>query len=390
MTSAHERLEARLCAYLGRKHCIVVGRGATAIYLALRALPVRRGKVVLPSILCPSPANVTLYTGFEPIFCDISLADFSMDPASLQQVLSMHDDIVAIMPVHMNGQAAPMAEITALARQRGIRLQLRVHRRRPVGRHVFAHLFAHENAVGADVNHAALFAQPGDQFLNLRIDERLAAADAHHRRVAIHCGGQALLQRHHVLERRGVFADAPAAGAGQVAGVQRFKLQHHRELRCLADFVFNDVSRDFRGQRQWKPHNLFLREQFSRRGRRSDGIPLGWNFVFEKSRQEEIKRGNAFRGANSAASRAERDDGGQARGLKPFPIPFHRRHYRSGARSGNDHFCPVGFHPAFNNAGRGKLRAAIAIEFGRIPARGNERLCRACGACVQRSQSRRP
>ena len=122
MTSAHERLEARLCAYLGRKHCIVVGRGATAIYLALRALPVRRGKVVLPSILCPSPANVTLYTGFEPIFCDISLADFSMDPASLQQVLSMHDDIVAIMPVHMNGQAAPMAEITALARQRGIPL----------------------------------------------------------------------------------------------------------------------------------------------------------------------------------------------------------------------------------------------------------------------------
>ncbi len=120
MTSEHERLEARLCEHLGRKHCIVAGRGATAIYLALRALPVRRGKIVLPSTLCPGPANATLYAGFEPIFCDISLGDFSMDSASLQRVLAMHDDIVAIMPVHMNGQAAPLAEITALARQRGI------------------------------------------------------------------------------------------------------------------------------------------------------------------------------------------------------------------------------------------------------------------------------
>jgi len=113
--NALQRLEARLCELFGRKHCIVAGRGATAIYLAFRALPVRRGKVVMPSILCPSPANVTLYAGFEPIFCDISLTDFNLDPASLERVLAMHDDIAAIMPVHLNGQAAPMAEISEIA-----------------------------------------------------------------------------------------------------------------------------------------------------------------------------------------------------------------------------------------------------------------------------------
>jgi dTDP-4-amino-4,6-dideoxygalactose transaminase len=120
VTTAIQRLEARLCEHLGRKHCIVAGRGATAIYLALRALPIRRGKVVMPTTLCPSPANVTLYAGFEPIFCDISLADFNMDPASLERVLSLHDDISAIMPVHLNGQAAPMAEIGEIARRRGV------------------------------------------------------------------------------------------------------------------------------------------------------------------------------------------------------------------------------------------------------------------------------
>ncbi|HYR57690.1 MAG TPA: DegT/DnrJ/EryC1/StrS family aminotransferase, partial [Chthoniobacteraceae bacterium] len=80
MTATHaiERLEARLCDQLGRRHCIVAGRGATAIYLALRALPAKRGKVVLPSILCPSPASAALYAGLEPIFCDVSLSDFNM------------------------------------------------------------------------------------------------------------------------------------------------------------------------------------------------------------------------------------------------------------------------------------------------------------------------
>lgn len=118
--NALQRLEARLCDQFGHKHCIVAGRGATAIYLALRALPVRRGKVIMPSILCPSPANVTLYAGFEPIFCDIRLTDFNMDPASLERVLAMHDDIAAIMPVHLNGQAAPMAEISEIAARRGV------------------------------------------------------------------------------------------------------------------------------------------------------------------------------------------------------------------------------------------------------------------------------
>ncbi|HYR58583.1 MAG TPA: DegT/DnrJ/EryC1/StrS family aminotransferase [Chthoniobacteraceae bacterium] len=120
MTHAIEQLESRLCDQLGRKHCVVAGRGATAIYLALRALPAKRGKVVLPSILCPSPASAVLYAGLEPIFCDVSLSDFNMDPGSLERVLAAHDDVVAVMPVHLFGQSAPMREIAEIARHRGL------------------------------------------------------------------------------------------------------------------------------------------------------------------------------------------------------------------------------------------------------------------------------
>ena len=119
-TDAVRRLEDKLCAYFGRKHCCVTGRGATAIYLALRALPVKTGKVVLPAVVCPSPANAALYAGFDPIFCDVSLEDYNMDVSSLEKVLSQHDDVVAVMPVHLYGQPADMDEIIGVARRKGL------------------------------------------------------------------------------------------------------------------------------------------------------------------------------------------------------------------------------------------------------------------------------
>jgi dTDP-4-amino-4,6-dideoxygalactose transaminase len=120
MNSPLHDLESRLAGLFGRRHCVAVGRGATALYLALRALGRPSGKVVLPAVVCPSPASVTLYAGLEPVFCDISLDDFNLDPASLVRVLDRHPDAVAVMPVHLYGQAAPMETITAIARARGL------------------------------------------------------------------------------------------------------------------------------------------------------------------------------------------------------------------------------------------------------------------------------
>jgi dTDP-4-amino-4,6-dideoxygalactose transaminase len=111
-------LEHRIANSLERKHCCLVGRGATAIYLALRALPVTRGKVLLPAVVCPSPANAVLYAGLEPVFCDVNLDDYTLDIVSLQRVLAMHDDIVAIMPVHLYGYPADMEPIQTIARER--------------------------------------------------------------------------------------------------------------------------------------------------------------------------------------------------------------------------------------------------------------------------------
>ena len=99
----------------------------------------------------------------------------------------------------------------------------------------FAHFLAHEHGVGADVNDAALFEHSIHERFDLRINQRLAAANGNHGRVAFLGRAEAILQRQDVLERSGIFANPSATGAGQVAGVQRLQLQARwRTSSCRA------------------------------------------------------------------------------------------------------------------------------------------------------------
>ena len=61
-------------------------------------------------------------------------------------------------------------------------------------RQVFPHFLAHEHRVRADVNDPLLFEQAVDQLLDLRINQRFAAADGDHRRVAFLRRAEAILQ----------------------------------------------------------------------------------------------------------------------------------------------------------------------------------------------------
>ena len=120
MSRQVNELERRLAEYFGRAHCIYTGRGATAIYLGLRALSAGSGQVVMPSTLCSSPANAALYAGCEPRFCDVALDDYTMDPASVEAALDDSDSPVAIIAVHMYGYPANMSKLAEIARRRGV------------------------------------------------------------------------------------------------------------------------------------------------------------------------------------------------------------------------------------------------------------------------------
>lgn len=111
--SCEHLLESRL----GRNYCTFVGRGASGIYVALKALGLKKGKVILPNICCPSPAAVTTIAGLTPLFCDVTLKDFGLCPDKLEKLLLQHSDIVAIIAVHLYGIPCQIDLITQLSKK---------------------------------------------------------------------------------------------------------------------------------------------------------------------------------------------------------------------------------------------------------------------------------
>ncbi len=117
-----KKLEQKIAEMHGRKHCIFVSRGMVAIYLALKALGFNHGKVVLPSILCLSLANAVIYAGLEPIYCDINLNDFNIDPKGLEKILKKEKDVRAIILPHAYGRPTDIDRILKLAKKYKITL----------------------------------------------------------------------------------------------------------------------------------------------------------------------------------------------------------------------------------------------------------------------------
>ena len=111
-----------------------------------------------------------------------------------------------------------------------------------------------ERAVGAKVDVFPPHDEALDQHLDFRVDQRLAAADAHDRRPALVGRGQAPLDRQPAVHRVGVLADSSAAGAGEVAGVQRFKHQHQRKLLFARQTLAEQVGGHRAGQGEWETH----------------------------------------------------------------------------------------------------------------------------------------
>jgi dTDP-4-amino-4,6-dideoxygalactose transaminase len=109
-----EHLSRQIAERWSRRHCVLTGHGSTAIYLALKAIG-GSGEVLIPAIGCPSIAQVVLYAGFTPRYVDVTLEDFTMDPAALRQAITPAARVV--MPVHLYGHACAMDEITAIARE---------------------------------------------------------------------------------------------------------------------------------------------------------------------------------------------------------------------------------------------------------------------------------
>lgn len=111
-----EAFEQEMAAYCGTPYAVGVASGTDALELALRACGIGPGDEVLTSSFSfIAAAEATLAVGAAPVFVDIDVRTFTMDPAQL--VGAITSKTRAIIPVHLFGHPCDMGPIRDVARR---------------------------------------------------------------------------------------------------------------------------------------------------------------------------------------------------------------------------------------------------------------------------------
>ena len=122
-----ESLEKELAAFHGTEHAIGVSSGSDALLVALMALGIGEGDVVVttPFTFFATAGAVTRLKA-RPAFCDIDEKTYNISPEALGEYLKRevrgkgNSRVKAVIPVHLYGQCADMDAINALAGEYGL------------------------------------------------------------------------------------------------------------------------------------------------------------------------------------------------------------------------------------------------------------------------------
>jgi perosamine synthetase len=113
------RFERGLAAWLGAADAVAVSSGTTALHLGVRSLGWGEGDEVLTSPFSfVASANCLLYERARPVFCDVDPETLNLDPAAAEAALG--ERTAGLLPVHIFGYPAAMAELESLAATNGL------------------------------------------------------------------------------------------------------------------------------------------------------------------------------------------------------------------------------------------------------------------------------
>ena len=119
------RFEAEFAAVVGARHALAISSATAGLHLALEALGVGPGSVVLTTpYTFAATAEVARYLGADPVFVDIDRASLNIDPVlletALEQLSRAGRKVSAMIPVHVAGLPCDMDAIGHLSLRYGV------------------------------------------------------------------------------------------------------------------------------------------------------------------------------------------------------------------------------------------------------------------------------
>jgi dTDP-4-amino-4,6-dideoxygalactose transaminase len=118
---AVERFEKAFATYLGRRFCVGLNNGTSALHMALQACDIGAGdEVITTPHTWISTSWAISYVGAKPVYVDIDPVTYNINPALIEQAITPRTK--AILPVHLYGQACDMDALVRIAEKHGLLL----------------------------------------------------------------------------------------------------------------------------------------------------------------------------------------------------------------------------------------------------------------------------
>lgn len=106
---------------LAANSAIGCSNGTSALTVALRAFDLPpQAEVILPAHTFFATAESVILAGYTPVFADIKPGDYTIDPASIEALIS--SKTAAILPVHIYGNMADMDAIMSIASKHNLKV----------------------------------------------------------------------------------------------------------------------------------------------------------------------------------------------------------------------------------------------------------------------------
>jgi UDP-4-amino-4,6-dideoxy-N-acetyl-beta-L-altrosamine transaminase len=117
-----EAFERAFAEAVGARHAVACANGTAALHLAMLALSVQPGEVVIaPSITFLATANCARYVGADVVFADVDPDSGLMTAETLADAIGRVGGrkLRAVLPVHLRGDAVELPALAALATDAG-------------------------------------------------------------------------------------------------------------------------------------------------------------------------------------------------------------------------------------------------------------------------------
>lgn len=115
MGPVYKKFQHQLIDYLKVPHLSLFVNGHMALEIAIQALGLQceGGEVITTPFTFVSTTHAIVRSGLKPVFCDIRLSDYTMNPENIEALIT--DKTVAIIPVHVYGNICDVEAIQKIA-----------------------------------------------------------------------------------------------------------------------------------------------------------------------------------------------------------------------------------------------------------------------------------